>query len=63
MSAGAPNNASDPARETWPDALQIGASQDLELDGYDLGRLAAERGTPLWAISRATVEDNFKQLQ
>jgi diaminopimelate decarboxylase len=55
-------HASYPARETWPDALRIGTSGNLELDGYDLDRLAAERGTPLWAISRSTVERNFKGL-
>jgi diaminopimelate decarboxylase len=47
----------------WPDALRQGASGGLELDGVDLGRLAAERGTPLWAVSRSTVERNFDHLR
>ena len=63
MSTTATQHASYPAQETWPPALQIGKSGNLELDGYDLDRLAAERGTPLWAISRSTVERNFRELQ
>jgi diaminopimelate decarboxylase len=49
----------------WPEALRQagpGGGGGLELDGVDLGRLAAERGTPLWAVSRSTVEDNFDRL-
>ena len=46
----------------WPEALRQSAAGGLELDGVDLGRLAAERGTPLWAASRSTVEGNFDRL-
>ena len=46
----------------WPDALTIGEAGRLSLDGCDLESLARERGTPLWAISRSTVEGNFDRL-
>lgn len=62
MSTGASHASWYPARETWPDALRVGAGGNLELDGCDLEALAAERGTPLWAISRSTVEGNFREL-
>jgi diaminopimelate decarboxylase len=57
-----PTNSSD--RPGFPDALRVGrgSAGGLELDGVDLGRLAAERGTPLWAVSRSTVEGNFDRL-
>lgn len=50
-----------PRSRGWPPALRI-ESDTLTLDGYDLAALAHERGTPLWAISRSTVEDNFREL-
>ncbi len=50
------------AQRAWPAALGVGPSGGLELDGVDLGRLARERGTPLWAISRSTLEHNFDEL-
>jgi diaminopimelate decarboxylase len=40
----------------------VGASGHLELDGCDLEALARTHGTPLWAISRSTVEGNFDRL-
>ena len=46
----------------WPEALQVEAETGLSLDGCDLGALARERGTPLWAISRSTVEANYRSL-
>jgi diaminopimelate decarboxylase len=49
-------------RALWPDALAVGASGRLELDGCDLEALARGHGTPLWAISRSTVEGNFDRL-
>jgi diaminopimelate decarboxylase len=55
-------NARTPARTTWPDALVVSAGGRLELDGCDLATLARERGTPLWAISRSTVETSFGEL-
>ncbi len=45
----------------WPAALTASA-HGLELDGVDLRELASERGTPLWAISRSTLEHNFDEL-
>ena len=53
--------AQDQAR-TWPDALEIGPNGGLVFDGCDLSALARDRGTPLWAISRSTVEGNFTRL-
>lgn len=50
-------------RETWPDALTVGPSGGLSLDGVVLADLAAHRGTPLWVISRSTVEGNLDRLQ
>ena len=46
----------------WPEALQVEAETGLSLNGCDLGALARERGTPLWAISRSTVEANYRSL-
>src|SRR5215813_12838565 len=50
------------AQETWPAALTTSPSGSMELDGCDLEQLARSRGTPLWAISRSTVESNFREL-
>ena len=49
-------------RHGWPAALGVGAAGGLRFDGVDLGELARERGTPLWAISRATIEANWRAL-
>lgn len=49
-------------RPGWPDALETGPTGGLAFDDVDLARLAADRGTPLWAISRSTVEANFDRL-
>lgn len=49
-------------RATWPAALTVNDAGRLELDGCDLDALARERGTPLWAISRSTVEGNFDRI-
>lgn len=46
----------------WPAALTTGERGVLELDGCDLEQLARTHGTPLWAISRSTVEGNFDRL-
>src|SRR6187200_3202493 len=46
----------------WPSALDVAVEGRLELDGCDLAEIAREHGTPLWAMSRATVEDNFDRL-
>jgi diaminopimelate decarboxylase len=32
------------------------------MDGIDLDSLARERGTPLWAVSRCTIEENYNRL-
>lgn len=50
------------SRRGWPAALAVGESGALCFDGVDLAALARERGTPLWAISRATVEANWHAL-
>lgn len=50
------------AQETWPEALVTSAGGAMELDGCDLEQLARSHGTPLWAISRSTVERNFREL-
>ena len=47
---------------SWPASLTVGETGALHFDGCDLGALARERGTPLWAISRSTVESNFRQI-
>jgi diaminopimelate decarboxylase len=49
-------------RPLWPAALTVGAGGALELDRCDLRELARTHGTPLWAISRSTVEGNFDRL-
>ncbi len=49
-------------RHGWPAALGVGAAGGLRFDGVELGELARERGTPLWAISRATIEANWRAL-
>ena len=54
--------AADTRRPGWPPALQVTVEGRLALDGVDLRELALERGTPLWAISRSTVEGNFSGL-
>lgn len=46
----------------WPAALTLTESGGLALDGVDLTTLARERGTPVWAISRSTLEHNFDEL-
>ena len=46
----------------WPAALTVTSSGALALDGVALAELASERGTPLWAISRSTLEHNFDEL-
>jgi len=46
----------------WPAELVVSNSGTLQFDGCDLGVLARERGTPLWAISRSTVESNYHQI-
>jgi diaminopimelate decarboxylase len=56
----APSSAAP--RESWPDALALDARGRLSLDGVALAELAAERGTPLWVVSRSTVEGNFGRL-
>ena len=45
----------------WPASLVVSDGR-LELDGCDLGALAREHGTPLWAVSRSTIETNFQQI-
>jgi diaminopimelate decarboxylase len=49
-------------RPGWPDALDVGPDGGLVLDGCALGELVQERGTPLWVVSRSTVEGNFTTL-
>jgi diaminopimelate decarboxylase len=52
------------SREGWPPALAVrDDGVGLVLDGCDLDELAREHGTPLWAISRATLEANFTGLR
>lgn len=53
---------SDP-RQLWPNALTVDSRDHLTFDGVGLDSLAAERGTPLWVVSRATVEANFLRLR
>ena len=64
VSASSRNLTNSSDRRGWPEALTIGpgSAGGLHLDGVDLGALAAERGTPLWAVSRSTVEGNFDRL-
>jgi diaminopimelate decarboxylase len=45
-----------------PSALQATPGGGLAFDGCDLDALAREHGTPLWVVSRATLEDNFGRL-
>jgi len=45
----------------WPAALTAGPA-GLTLDRVDLVELARAHGTPLWAISRSTLEHNFDEL-
>jgi diaminopimelate decarboxylase len=46
----------------WPPSLKRSANDHLELDGLDLETLAHERGTPLWVVSRSTIEQNYQEL-
>jgi diaminopimelate decarboxylase len=55
-------SATATTRELWPAALTVSPAGRLELDGCDLAELARDRGTPLWAISRSTVEGNFDRI-
>jgi diaminopimelate decarboxylase len=55
--------AAETQRATWPDALDIDAHGHVTLDGVDLDTLARQRGTPLWAVSRSTVEGNYDTLR
>lgn len=50
------------SRLGWPAALDPGPTGALAFDGCDLLELARDRGTPLWAISRATIEANWRAL-
>jgi diaminopimelate decarboxylase len=54
--------ATERDRRGWPAALTCGSSGALQLDGVELAALVRERGTPVWAISRSTVEHNFDEL-
>lgn len=54
--------ASTSARDGWPSALTVSANDTLTFDGCDLAELARERGTPLWAISRATIEESYRRV-
>jgi diaminopimelate decarboxylase len=42
--------------------MAVSAGDRLTFDGCDLADVATDRGTPVWAISRAAVEDNFDRL-
>jgi diaminopimelate decarboxylase len=46
----------------WPPGLRRSAQDRLEFDDVDLEALARERGTPLWVVSRASVERNYHEL-
>jgi diaminopimelate decarboxylase len=52
-------------RDGWPEVLATGPgdSQPLAVDGCDLSALAGEYGTPLWVVSRSTLEGNFDRLR
>src|SRR5689334_4738564 len=49
-------------RAGWPDALRVGPAGGLRLEDADLARIAAEHGTPVWVIPRATLERNLDHL-
>jgi diaminopimelate decarboxylase len=51
----------DAQRTTWPNALDVREGH-VTFDGVDLDALARSHGTPLWAISRSTLEDNYDRL-
>ena len=51
----------DEQRATWPTALDVKDGR-VTFDDVDLDALARSHGTPLWAISRSTVEDNYDRL-
>jgi diaminopimelate decarboxylase len=42
--------------------LRIDPNAGLVLDDVNLSSLAVDRGTPLWVVSRSTVEGNFDRL-
>jgi diaminopimelate decarboxylase len=52
----------DSQRTTWPPALTIGDDGRVLMDGIDLDALAREHGTPLWVVSRSTIEENYNGL-
>ncbi len=45
-----------------PPQLGVTSGGALALDGVDLTALAAERGTPLWAVSRARLKANVARI-
>ena len=55
-------DASMTKRAGWPPAMDLSPAGNLEFDGVDLVELARDRGTPLWAQSRATIEVNFDHI-
>lgn len=46
-----------------PEGLEIGTDGELHEDGVNLASLAEERGTPLWVVSRSSVERSFMRLK
>ena len=55
-------DASTTERGGWPQSMEVAASGAMTLDGVDLLDLAKEHGTPLWVLSRSTIETNFDRI-
>ncbi len=46
-----------------PEGFEIGPDGELREDGISLPSLAEERGTPLWVVSRSSIERSFTRLK
>ncbi len=62
VSSDRPSITRDGGQAGWPSALRMDQGGRLLFDGCDLAELAAEFGTPVWALSRSMIESNFDRF-